>query len=36
MSPATWITMIALLTLVWGGFGLAILIAFRKELIKRE
>lgn len=36
MSPVTWITMIALLTLVWGGFGLAILVALRKESKKRE
>ena len=36
MSTATWITMIAMLTFVWGGFGFAVLIALRKESTKRE
>lgn len=31
MSAATWITMIAILAFVWGGFALALSTAVRKE-----
>ena len=36
MTPSTWVTMILTLTLVWGGFAFAILIALRKESRKRK
>ncbi len=36
MTPATWVTMIVILVLVWGGFGLALLTAIRRESGKRE
>lgn len=31
MTTATWVTMIVILTIVWGGFGLAVRTALRKE-----
>jgi hypothetical protein len=31
MARPTWITMLVILTFVWGGFVLAILTAVRKE-----
>lgn len=31
MSTSTWITMIAMLAFVWGGFVLALATAIRKE-----
>lgn len=31
MTVATWVTMIAILLFVWGGFGVALSIAVRKE-----
>ncbi|MEX0980209.1 MAG: hypothetical protein WDZ89_03885 [Gemmatimonadota bacterium] len=36
MTAATWITMIAILAFVWGGFAVAISIAVRKESGKRK
>ena len=36
MTTATWITMIATMALVWGGFGIAVLTALRKESRKRD
>ncbi|MFW6200841.1 MAG: hypothetical protein ACOC8K_09720 [Gemmatimonadota bacterium] len=35
MTAATWITMIAVLLFVWGGFLVALTIAVRKEAGKR-
>ena len=35
MTAATWITMIAILLFVWGGFAVALTIAVRKEAGKR-
>ncbi len=31
MTAATWITMVAILGLVWGGFALAVITAVRRE-----
>ena len=31
MTTATWITMIVVMSLVWGGFSLVLLTAVRKE-----
>jgi len=31
MESSTWITMILILGLVWGGFGLLLVVAVRKE-----
>ena len=36
MTTATWITMIGIVSIVWGGFAYALLLAFRKESRKRE
>lgn len=35
MTPATWITMIVIMTFVWGGFSVVLLTAIRKESGKR-
>jgi hypothetical protein len=35
MTAATWITMGLILTLVWGGFALALRTAIRRESKKR-
>lgn len=35
MTTATWITMVGILGFVWGGFGVALAIAIRKEGAKR-
>ncbi len=35
MTAASWITMIAILLFVWGGFAGALTIAVRKEAGKR-
>jgi hypothetical protein len=31
MTTATWITMIVVMSFVWGGFSLVLLTAVRKE-----
>jgi hypothetical protein len=31
MTPATWITMLVVMTFVWGGFSLVLTTAVRKE-----
>lgn len=31
MTAATWITMVVIIGLVWGGFALAVSTAVRKE-----
>ena len=31
MTPASWITMLTVLTVVWGGFGWILATAVRKE-----
>ena len=31
MTTATWITMIVVMSFVWGGFSLVLLTAIRKE-----
>jgi hypothetical protein len=31
MTSATWITMIVVMTFIWGGFSLVLLTAVRKE-----
>jgi len=36
MQASTWITMILILGIVWGGFGLLLARAFRKESAKRR
>jgi hypothetical protein len=36
MTTATWITMGLILTLVWGGFALALRTAIRRESGKRD
>jgi hypothetical protein len=36
MTTATWITMIAVLGFVWGGFALAVTTAIRSEAGKKE
>lgn len=36
MSLSTWITMIVILTIVWGGFALAVITALRKESEKGD
>jgi hypothetical protein len=36
MQASTWITMILILGIVWGGFGLLLARAFRKESGKRR
>lgn len=35
MTTATWITMIAIMACVWGGFATALRAAIRKESAKR-
>jgi hypothetical protein len=35
MQTITWITMIVIMALVWGGFGVLIVTALRKESRKR-
>jgi hypothetical protein len=35
METSTWITMILILGLVWGGFGFLLVKALRKESSKR-
>jgi hypothetical protein len=35
MSPAGWITMGVILTFVWGGFGLVLATALRREADKQ-
>ncbi len=34
MTTATWITMIAIMTFVWGGLAIALRTAIRKESAK--
>ncbi len=36
MTAATWITMIVVVTFVWGGFSVVLLTAVRKESGKGE
>ena len=36
MTAATWITMIVIVGLVWGGFALAVATAVRKESGKKH
>lgn len=36
MTAATWVTMIAVMAVVWGGFAFALLTAVRKESDKRD
>jgi hypothetical protein len=36
METSTWITMILILGLVWGGFGFLLVKALRKESAKRD
>ncbi len=36
MTAATWITMLAIVGFVWGGFALALSTAIRKEGRKRD
>ena len=36
MSTSTWITMIVILTFVWGGFTFALMTAIRSEGAKTE
>ena len=36
MTTATWVTMIVILTIVWGGFALAVRTALRKESAKGD
>lgn len=36
MTTATWITMLAVLAYVWGGFSLALVTAVRKESVKAD
>lgn len=36
MTTATWITLIGILTFVWGGFILALRLAIRKESDKAD
>jgi len=36
MTTSTWITMLGILTFVWGGFFIALSIAIRKESAKNE
>jgi hypothetical protein len=31
MTAATWITMLVIMSFVWGGFSLVLLTAIRKE-----
>ena len=31
MTAATWITMVVIIAFIWGGFGLALSTAIRKE-----
>jgi hypothetical protein len=31
MTPATWITMLSVMAVVWGGFGWGLATAVRKE-----
>jgi hypothetical protein len=31
MQPITWITMIVIMSFVWGGFALLLVTALRKE-----
>jgi hypothetical protein len=34
MTTSTWVTMVGILTFVWGGFFLALRMAVRKESAK--
>jgi hypothetical protein len=36
MTAAAWITMIAILGFVWGGFALAVATAIRSEAGKKD
>ena len=36
MTPATWITMLTVMTLVWGGFAWVLATAVRKESTKES
>lgn len=36
MTTATWITMIVVMTFVWGGFSMVLLTAVRKESGKND
>ncbi len=36
MTPATWVTMLVVMTFVWGGFSTVLLTAIRKEAGKSE
>ena len=36
MTTSTWITMIAILGFVWGGFAVALTVALRAESGKAE
>jgi hypothetical protein len=36
MTPATWVTMLVVMTFVWGGFSTVLLTAVRKEAGKSE
>lgn len=36
MTPATWITMLLVMGLVWGGFALVLATAIRKESTKES
>lgn len=35
METSGWVTMVVVLTIVWGGFGLLLATAFGKESRKR-
>ena len=36
MTTSTWITMLGILTFIWGGFIVALSMAIRKESAKSE
>ena len=36
MTASTWVTMIGILSFVWGGFFMALRLAIRKEATKGE
>lgn len=36
MTASTWITMIVVMTFIWGGFATVLLIAIRKESGKSD
>ncbi len=36
MTATTWVTMLVVLTIVWGGFALAVRTALRKEAGKDD